>query len=89
MGKEVIVDPTDIPEELTAEQLTATDPVIYRDVGTAYDALRARIRAAGISAAARRAKVSRSIAKAFVNQGTSPQRATIMRLEAALERLNV
>jgi hypothetical protein len=35
MGKEVIVDPTDIPEELTAEQLTATDPVIYQDVGTA------------------------------------------------------
>jgi hypothetical protein len=29
MGKEVIVDPTDTPEELTAEQLSATDPVIY------------------------------------------------------------
>ena len=40
MGKEVIVDPTDTPEELTAEQLSATDPVIYRDARKMYDALR-------------------------------------------------
>jgi hypothetical protein len=44
MGKEVIVDPTDTPEELTAEQLSATDPVIYRPAKAAYDALRIRIR---------------------------------------------
>lgn len=84
MGKEVIVDPTDTPEEMTAEQLSATDPVTYRDARKTYDALRARIRDAGISRVAREAKVSRSIVKAFVNQGTMPQRATFARIEAAL-----
>ncbi len=34
MGKEVIVDPTDTLEEVTAEQLSATDPVLYRDART-------------------------------------------------------
>ena len=87
MGKEVIVDPTDTPEELTSEQLNATDPVIYRDAHTLYDGLRARIRAAGISIVAREAKVSRSILKAFVNQGTTMHRATIAKIEAALARL--
>ena len=87
MGKEVIVDPTDAPEELTSEQLNATDPVIYRDAHTLYDGLRARIRAAGISIVAREAKVSRSILKAFVNQGTTMHRATIAKIEAALARL--
>ena len=69
MGKEVIVDPTDTPEELTAEQLSATDPVIYRDTRKTYDLLRAQIRAAGISHVAREAEVSRSVVKTFVNQG--------------------
>jgi hypothetical protein len=41
MGKEVIVDPTDTPEELTGEQLNATDPVIYRDARRELDGLRA------------------------------------------------
>jgi len=54
MGKEVIVDPTDTPEELAAEQLSATDPLIYRDAHKTHDALRARIRAAGISVVARK-----------------------------------
>ncbi len=87
MGKEVIVDPTDTPEELTAEQLSATDPVIYRDAHTLYDSLRARIRAAGISVVAREAKVSRSVVKAFVNQGTIAHRSSIAKLEVALARL--
>jgi hypothetical protein len=87
MGKEVIVDPTDTPEELTAEQLSATDPVIYRDACKTYDALRARIRAAGISRIAREARVSRSIVKAFLNQGAIPHSSTIAKLEAVLERL--
>jgi len=89
MGKEVIVDPIGTPEELTAEQLNATDPVIYRPAKAAYDALRICNRNAGVSTVARHAKVSRSIVKAFVNQGTSPQRATIQRLEAAPEGLRV
>lgn len=87
MGKEVIVDPTDTPEELTAEQLGATDPLIYRDSRTKYDTLRAQIRAAGISRVAREAKVSRSIVKAFVNQRAASQSSTIAKLEAALARL--
>lgn len=69
MGKEVIVDPTDTPEELTAEQLSATDPVIYRDAHKTYDALRARVRAAAISRAAREAQVSR-----FKRQGVRESR---------------
>lgn len=84
MGKEVIVDPTDTPEELTAEQLYATDPVTYRDTNKMYDGLRARIRAAGTSRVAREDKVSRSVVKAFVNQGTTPHSSTIAELEAAL-----
>jgi hypothetical protein len=87
MGKEVIVDPTDTAEELTAEQLSATDPVLYRDTRKTYDALRARIRAACISRIAREARVSRSVVRAFVNQGTTPHPSTIAKLEAALKRL--
>ncbi len=87
MGKEVIVDPTDTLEELTAEQLTATDPVIYRDARQTYEHLRERIRAGGISGVAREAGVSRSVVKAFVNQGTAAHPSTIAKLEAALAQL--
>jgi hypothetical protein len=47
MGKEVIVDPTDMLEELTAEQLSATGPVDYRDTCKMCDMVHAQIRAAG------------------------------------------
>ncbi len=33
IGKEVIVDPTDTPEELTAEQLSETAVLVYRNEG--------------------------------------------------------
>ncbi len=88
MGKEVIVDPTDTQEELTAEQLSATDPLIYHDARKTHDALRAQIRAAGISTVARAAKVSRSTVKVFVNRGTVSERSTIAKLEAAVMRLS-
>lgn len=88
MGKEVIVDPTDTSEDFTAELLNATDPIVYRDDNEAHDALRARIRAAGISAVAREAKMSRSVVKEFVNLGTTPQERTIAKIEAAMERLS-
>ncbi len=87
IGKEVIVDPTDTPEELTAEQLSETAVLVYPNEGKVLDALRVRIRAAGISNAAREARVSRSELKAIVNQGVRPQPATIARIEAALGRL--
>lgn len=60
---------------------------IYREARALYDGLRGRIRAGGISMIAREAKVSRSVVKAFVNQGTVPRRQTIAKLEAARARL--
>jgi hypothetical protein len=49
IGKEVIVDPTDTPEEMTAEQLNATDSLVYRDASTMYEKPRAKIRTIGRS----------------------------------------
>lgn len=87
MGKEVIVDPTDTAEDLTAEQLSATDPVIYRDEREKLDALRAEIRAIGVNAVSREADVSRSRVQAFVNGGATPHASTLANLEAAVRRL--
>jgi hypothetical protein len=87
MGKEVIADPSDTVEPLTAELLYATDPVIYREAGTIHNALRSRIRAVGISAVARGATLSRSTVKAFVNRGTVPHAASIAKIDCALRRL--
>jgi DNA-binding phage protein len=87
IGKEVLVDPTDTDEGLTAEQLSATNVVVYRDPGERLDALRERIRAAGISSVARTSGISRSQVKAFVNQGTTPHESTIEKLEAALRKI--
>jgi len=44
----------------------------------------AAARATAISIVAWEANVSRSVVKAFVNQGTVPRRSTIAKLEAAL-----
>ena len=40
MGKEVIVDPTDTSEELSAEQLNSTEVLIYRDENKELNDLR-------------------------------------------------
>jgi len=82
IGKEIIADPTDTSEGLTAELLDATSVVEYRDPGERLDALRAKIKAIGISSAARASGISRSQVKAFVNQGKKPRPSTIKRLEA-------
>jgi DNA-binding phage protein len=87
IGKEVIVDPTDASEDLTAEELNATEPVIYRSEREKVDVLRARIKACGISRVARAARVSRTQIKAFVNQGKTPFASTIAKIEAALKAL--
>jgi hypothetical protein len=87
IGKEVIVDPTDTGEGLTAEELSATEPVVYRNELEKLDALRAQIRAFGISRVARAAGVSRSQIKAFVNQGKTPFASTIAKIEVALRAL--
>jgi hypothetical protein len=85
IGKEVIVDPTDANEDLTAEMLSATEVLIYENATKRLDALRAKIRAAGIKPVARDSGVSRSEIQAIVNEGTIPHRVTIERLETALE----
>jgi hypothetical protein len=84
IGKEVIVDPTDTPEELTAEQLNSTEVLVYQNRGERLDALRARVIAFGVSKAARTAKVSRSQVKAFVNQGLIPRVSTLQKLKTAV-----
>ena len=87
IGKEVIVDPTDTAEELTGEQLSSTEVLVYHNQREKLDELRKRVRAFGITNVARTARVSRSVIKAFVNQGATPHPSTIAKLEAALARL--
>jgi hypothetical protein len=53
IGREVIVDPTDANEDVTAEMLSATEVLMYENAAEKLDALRAKIRAAGIKSAAR------------------------------------
>ncbi len=85
IGKEVIVDPADANENLTAEMLSATEVLIYENATKRLDALRAKIRAAGIKLVARASGVSRSQLQAIVNGGKTPHKATIARLEATLK----
>jgi transcriptional regulator with XRE-family HTH domain len=84
IGKEVIVDPTDTDEGLTAEMLSATEVLIYENATKRLDALRKKIRAAGVKRVARASGVSRSEVQAIVNQGVIPQESTIAKLESVL-----
>jgi DNA-binding phage protein len=83
IGKEVIVDPTDTDEGLTAEMLSATEVVIYENATEKLEALRAKIRATGVKLIARASGVSRSEIQAIVNEGAIPQESTIAKLERA------
>ncbi|MFZ0573800.1 MAG: hypothetical protein WA304_10610 [Candidatus Cybelea sp.] len=86
LGEEVVVDPTDTSEDLTAEELNATEPVIYRDEGTRIDDLRARVRGAGVKRVARAAiGVSLSTIQRFVNHATKLHASKLARIEAALQ----
>ena len=87
MGKEVVVDPTDTGEGLTAELLGATDVTIFHNPDEYRVRLRARIKAAGISHVARVSGVSLSQIKAIVNQGASPHQSTIRKIEATLQKI--
>jgi hypothetical protein len=84
IGKEVIVDPTDSDEGLTAEMLSETSTIEYADPGEALDALRARVRETGIKAISRETGLSRRHVQEFVNAESSPHPNTIAKLEAAL-----
>jgi hypothetical protein len=85
IGKEVIVDPTDTDEGLTAEMLSATEVLIYENATEKLEALRAKIRASGVKLVARASGVSRSEIQAIVNEGMIPQQRTIAKLEAVLD----
>ena len=84
IGKEVVVDPTDANEDLTAEMLSATEVLIYQNATKRLGALRAKIRAFGIKSVARDSGVSRSQLQAIVNGGKTPHKATVAKLDAAL-----
>lgn len=86
IGKEVIVDPTDADEGLTAEMLSETSVQEYVDQDDRLDGLRARIQALGIRGVARTSGVSRWHLQEFVNHGTTPHQSTIERVEAALKK---
>jgi hypothetical protein len=88
MGKEVIVDPTDTDEGLTAEMLSETRTVDYLDPDEPLDALRARVRDAGVKTVAREMGKEPRELRRFVNQMTKPEAATVAKIEAALERLH-
>jgi DNA-binding phage protein len=87
IGKEVIVDPTEIAEGLTAEMLSETSTVEYVDPREALDMLRARVREAGIKAVSRESGLSRRHVQEFLNEGAVPHAETIAELEAALVRI--
>lgn len=86
MGKEIIVDPTDTLEELTAEQLSATDSVLYRDECKQLDILRLRIRSVGIKPVAKGTGLGLRSLRKFVNEGTRPNRRSIDRLRAYFDQ---
>jgi hypothetical protein len=86
IGKEVVVDPTDTDEGLTAEMLSATEVLEYEDLSERLDALRAKVRVGGVKPIARASGVSRSKVQAFVNQGATPHESTLLRLERVVER---
>jgi DNA-binding phage protein len=87
IGKEVIVDPTDTDEGLTAEMLSATEVLMYENATEKLEELRTKIRATGIRSVARDSGVSRSQLQALLNDGTIPHKYTIERLKEALARL--
>lgn len=87
IGKEIIVDPTDTDEEFTAEMLSATDVLEYRDSEERLEGLRVAVMSAGIKRIARISEVPRSQLQGLANRKTTPNAATIAKIEAALQRL--
>jgi hypothetical protein len=88
IGKEITVDPTDTDEDFTAEMLSATDVLEYRDPEERHGALRSQIRAVGNKRVAYESGVSLRTIQMFVNDGTAPHESTLAKIEAALRRLD-
>jgi hypothetical protein len=73
---------------LTAEELSATEPVIYHDEHAWNEGLRARVRAAGVKRVARATVVvSLSTIQRFVSRGTKIHASKLARIETALQAL--
>jgi len=87
IGKEVIVDPTDADEGLTAEMLSETSVLEYHDPAERLEQLRAAVREAGVKTVARESGLSQRHLREFVNNKTTPLTPTIAKIEAALRRL--
>jgi hypothetical protein len=87
IGKEVIVDPTDTDEGLTAEMLSETDVIEYVDPSLELDALRLNIRDVGVRAVSRKANRSRRHVQEFVNGQSTPHPKTIGKLKEAVKAL--
>ncbi|MFZ0030482.1 MAG: hypothetical protein WAK84_01245 [Candidatus Cybelea sp.] len=83
IGKEIIVDPTNTDEGLTAEMLSSTEIVEYHDPAERLDALRAEIRAIGINRVVAKSGMDRRTAQRFCNAGTSLRSSSINKLNAA------
>ena len=84
IGKEVIVDPTDTDEGLTAEMLSETSVLEYNDPTERLERLRAVVKAAGVKTVARESGLSPRHLREFVNNKTTPLGPTITKIEAAL-----
>jgi DNA-binding phage protein len=88
IGKEVIIDPTDTLEDFTADMLSATNVLEYRNSHEKLEALRAAVAAAGIKRIARTSGVSRSHLQGLSVRGLCQTPRTIARIEVALAALN-
>jgi hypothetical protein len=88
IGKEITVDPTDADEDYTAEMLSATDVLEYRDPEEKLEALRAAVMMTAIKRIARISGVPRSQLQGFASRKSAPNAATIAKIEAALRRLS-
>jgi len=87
IGKEITVDPTDTDEDFTAEMLSATNVLEYRNPEEKLEALRAAVKSAGIKRIARISGVPRSQLQGFVRRKSMPNAATIAKIDRALSRL--
>lgn len=85
IGKEIIVDPTDTDEELTAEMLNATEVLEYHDPDEDLEALRAAVREIGVKPVAREIGMSDRRLRAIVNKGVHPHGSTTHKLVAAVK----
>lgn len=89
VGKEIIVDPTDTGEGLSAEELFGTTQVEYHDRRASLEELRERVKAFGIRKTASKARVSVRAVRNFVRGKTHPHPSTLRRLREATKLTRV